>query len=152
MRDEVVLRAVEEADLELFLAQEHDPEAVRRSAFTPRDRETFMRHWRTRILGDPAVLSLTALVDGEPAGNLGAWSDEGRRFVGYGFDRRYWGRGIGTAALRLFLTRETTRPLYADAYVGNTGSIRVLEKCGFRRLGPLHDDGPEHVRYVLDAP
>ncbi|MER6173047.1 hypothetical protein [Streptosporangium sp. NPDC001681] len=31
----------------------------------------------------------------------------------------------------LHLRQERTRPLYADPFSGNIGSVRVLEKCGF---------------------
>jgi hypothetical protein len=44
MSDVVLLRSVEEADLEVFHRQEHDPEAVRRSKFPPRERVAFMTH------------------------------------------------------------------------------------------------------------
>lgn len=150
MDDEVVLRDVERADLEVFLEHEHDPEAIRRSRFAPRYRDAFMTHWETKILGDPTVFVQTVLVSGAPAGNVVAWWQDERRFVGYWFGRPYWGRGIGTTALRLFLAAEKHRPLYADPYVENTGSVRLLEKCGFHRAGIVrHDDG-EFVLLVLD--
>lgn len=79
-----------------------------------------------------------------------AWWDEGRRFIGYWLGRRYWGRGIGTRALALFLEREKVRPLHADPFVGNTGSVRLLEKHGFRRTGTVRYGGNEHVMLVLD--
>ncbi|MEJ3749156.1 GNAT family N-acetyltransferase [Actinomycetes bacterium KLBMP 9797] len=133
MTDDVVLRDVREADLEAFFAFENDPEATRRSKFPPRDRERFMTHWTTKILGNPTGFVQTAVVAGEPAGNLVAWWKEDRRFIGYWFGRQYWGRGIGTKALALFLEREKTRPLYADPFAGNTASVRLLEKSGFQR-------------------
>src|ERR671922_121773 len=59
--------------------------------------------------------------------------------------RSYWGQGVATRALKEFLTRiETTRPLYARAASDNAGSIRVLEKCGFTRVGV--DRGFAHGR------
>lgn len=67
------LRDVEPADLEAFLAYEHDPEAVRRSRFPPREREAFMAHWTSKVLGDPANLVRTVVVDGGTAGNIVAW-------------------------------------------------------------------------------
>lgn len=152
MREQVRLRAVEVADLEVFLAQEHDPEAVRRSRFQPRERERFMTHWKERILGDPDVLVRAVTVDGELAGNLVAWTaDDGRRFVGYWLGREFWGRGIGSRALALFLEEETARPLYADPYVGNTASVRLLERHGFRRAGSDWDGEDEYVVLVLDG-
>jgi RimJ/RimL family protein N-acetyltransferase len=150
-RDEVRLRDVEERDLEVFFEQQHDPEAARRSKFPPRDRERFMTHWATKVLGDPTVLVQTVTVDGDPAGNVVAWWDQDRRFIGYWFGRPYWGRGIGTKAVTLFLQQEQTRPLYADPYTGNTGSVRLLERCGFERTGTVWYGEHEHILLVLHA-
>jgi RimJ/RimL family protein N-acetyltransferase len=95
----------------------------------------------------------TVTVDGVPAGNLVAWTQEdGRRFIGYWLGRAYWGRGIGTRALALFLARETTRPLHADPAAANTGSVKLLERHGFRRTGTLRYEDVEHLLLVLDAP
>jgi RimJ/RimL family protein N-acetyltransferase len=151
MTEQVCLRDVVEADLEVFLAQEHDPEAVRRSNFPPRERGAFMRHWTTKVLGDPSVLVQAVTVDGELAGNLVAWWDEERRFIGYWLGRQYWGRGVGSQALALFLGRETTRPLYADPFAGNTGSVRLLEKHGFRRTGTVMYGDQEHIMLELPS-
>ncbi|TGA85363.1 GNAT family N-acetyltransferase [Streptomyces sp. MZ04] len=150
MSDDVRLRDVGPADLEVFFAQQHDPEAVRQSKFPPRERDAFMTHWATRVLGDPTVFVQGVTVDGELAGNLVAWWDEDRRFIGYWLGRQYWGRGIGTQALALFLEREKTRPLHADPFLGNTGSVRLLEKHGFRRTEPVWYGENEHIMLVLD--
>src|SRR4029453_12836035 len=40
-------------------------------------------------------------------------------------------------ALALFLDMEKARPLYADPFVGNTGSVRLLERFGFKPTGPV---------------
>ncbi|MFI8170579.1 GNAT family N-acetyltransferase [Streptomyces sp. NPDC085931] len=147
---DVRLRDVVEADLESFLAYEHDPEAVRRSRFTPRPREAFLRHWKTNVLGDPANLVRTVTVDGgDVAGNIVAWWDGDRRFLGYWLGRPYWGSGIGGRALRLFLEQEPNRPLYADPHAGNTGSVRLLEKAGFQRTGTVRQGDDEHILLVL---
>ncbi len=151
MGDEVQLRAVEQTDLETFFAQEHDPEAVRRSLFAPRDREVFMNHWAGNILGDPTVFVRTAVVNGEPAGHVVAWWEADRRFVGYWFGRQYWGRGLGTRILTLFLREERTRPLHADPSAGNTGSVRLLKRLGFRRSETVRHGENTHIMLVLDA-
>lgn len=160
--DDVRLRDVVEADLEFLLAYENDPEAVRRSRFTPRPRDAFMAHWKSKILGDSTVFVQTVTVDGEPAGSIVAWwegeqgeqgeqGDGGRRFVGYWLGRPYWGRGVGSVALGLFLWRETHRPLYADPFAENTASVRLLEKHGFRRTGTVCHGDNEHIMLVLDS-
>lgn len=147
--EDVRLRDVVEDDLEFLLAYEHDPEAVRRSRFTPRPREAFLRHWKTNVLGDDTVFVQAVTVDGEVAGSVVAWWDGDRRFLGYWLGRPYWGRGIGSRALTLFLERERNRPLYADPADGNTGSVRLLEKHGFRRTGTVRHGESEHVLFVL---
>jgi RimJ/RimL family protein N-acetyltransferase len=149
--DDVQLRDVVEADLEAFLAYEHEPEAVRRSRFTPRPREAFMTHWRTKVLGEETVLVQTVTVAGEAAGSVVSWWEDGRRFIGYWLGRPYWGRGIGGAALTLFLGLEKTRPLYADPFTGNTASVRLLERHGFQHHGTIRHGEDEHALLVLPA-
>ncbi|TXS50103.1 GNAT family N-acetyltransferase [Streptomyces sp. t39] len=151
MNDHVRLRDVEVTDLDVFFAQEHDPEAARRSNWQPRERDAFMHHWRTRVLADPTVHVQAVTVDDELAGNVVAWWDEERRFIGYWLGREYWGGGIGTRALALFLERETNRPLHADPFAGNTGSVRLLEKHGFRRTATILHGEDEHIMLVLDG-
>ncbi|MFG2354018.1 GNAT family N-acetyltransferase [Streptomyces sp. NPDC048521] len=146
---EVRLRAVVEADLEFFVAYEHDPEAVRRSRFTPRPRDVFLRHWRERVLGDPDCLVRTVTFDGEVAGSVVSWTEGQRRFVGYWLGRPYWGRGIGSRAVGLFLELERVRPLYADPFAGNTASVRLLERHRFARAGTVRHGEDEHLLLVL---
>jgi RimJ/RimL family protein N-acetyltransferase len=146
---DVRLRDVAEKDLKLFFEYEQDPEASRRSRFSARDRDTFMNHWKTKVLGDPTVFVQTVTVDDIPAGNIVSWWERDRRFIGYWFGRDYWGQGVGTTSLRLFLRREKIRPLYADPYIGNTASVRLLEKCGFRRVSTVVHGDDEHVLLAL---
>ncbi|MFI6339761.1 GNAT family N-acetyltransferase [Streptomyces sp. NPDC050535] len=157
MSDEVRIRDVRDTDLELFYEQQLDPEAVRRARFPSRDRETFMTHWATNVLGDSTALVQAVTVGGETAGSIVAWwagrQDERdrQRFVGYWFGRQYWGRGIGTRSLGLFLQLEKTRPLYADPFVGNTASVRLLERHGFRLSETVRPGEDEHPLLVLHA-
>ncbi len=135
---DVSLRPVREEDLECFLAHEHDPEAVRRSRFTPRPREALLRHWRERVLGDPDCFVRTVTAGG--------------RFGGYWLGRPYWARGIGTRALGLFLELEPVRPLYADPFSGNAASVRLLERHGFARAGTVRHGEDEHILLALTRP
>ncbi|WP_233508280.1 GNAT family N-acetyltransferase [Spongiactinospora gelatinilytica] len=63
--------------------------------------------------------------------------------------RPNWGRGIGTTALTLFLKEEPVRPLYADPFAGNTASVRLLERLGFRRQGIVAHAAAEHILLAL---
>jgi RimJ/RimL family protein N-acetyltransferase len=149
------LRTVEDADLDAFFEHQTDPEATEMAAFPARDGERFAAHW-ARIRADPTVVLRTIVVDGAVAGNIGSWSQDGQHLVGYWIGREQWGRGVATRALSLFVTEVAARPLYAHVAVHNVGSIRVLEKCGFRRdpeqeaAAPPPDDGIEELIFVLD--
>ena len=134
MMDDVLLRAVIEADLPVFFEQQQDPEANAMAAFPARDQEAFMAHW-TRILAEASVTTRTILRGGEVAGNVVSFDHDGQRQVGYWIGRRHWGKGVATRALSDFLAQVPTRPLYAHVAKLNVASIRVLEKCGFTVCG-----------------
>jgi RimJ/RimL family protein N-acetyltransferase len=130
----VLLRDVEGGDLPVFFEHQLDPEATRMADFPARDRGPFMAHWH-RILGDESVVKKTILYGDEVAGNVVSFTSSGEREVGYWIGRRYWGRGIAKRALAAFLDLERRRPLYAHVARHNAASIRVLENCGFRKMG-----------------
>ena len=100
------------------------------AAFPARDREAFMAHW-AKIMADDSNILKTILYDDQVAGNIVSWEQSGERDVGYWLGREYWGKGIATRALSLFLEQVATRPLHAHVAKHNLASIRVLEKCGF---------------------
>lgn len=130
----VRLREVTAEDLPILFEHQRDPVAVAMAAFPGREWEAFQAHW-TRILADATTINRTILYDGQVVGSLGSWEQDGERDLGYWLDRAYWGRGIATQALTLFLRQIPTRPLYARVAQHNIGSRRVLEKCGFTVCG-----------------
>jgi RimJ/RimL family protein N-acetyltransferase len=78
-------------------------------------------------------------------------------FIG---DRSVWGQGLATEAV-LLVSRFGFEQLglnkcKAGSYSGNTGSMRVLEKVGYRKEGCLKDEllGPngreDHILYGLN--
>ncbi len=114
-----------------------------------------MAHWG-RISVNPTVYNKTIFVDGRIVGSLVSWEQGGERDVGYWIGQEFWGRGYATRALALFLSQIEERPLHAHAAKHNLGSLRVLEKCGFRVAGPDEqvptsiEDGIEEVILILD--
>jgi RimJ/RimL family protein N-acetyltransferase len=145
---DVRLRAVEDDDVPVFFEFQRDPVAVEMAAFPGRDREAYYTH-TARIRADPSVTFRTILVDGRVAGNIVAWDDVDQRAVGYWLGREFWGRGVATQALAAFLEIEPTRPLYAHVAKHNTGSIRVLEKCGFTLAGERGPEPDDEVEELL---
>jgi RimJ/RimL family protein N-acetyltransferase len=151
MNDKVRLRDVEPDDLPIFFEQQLDLDATRMAAFPSRDRASFDAHWEKNILGNPDAIAQTILVDDEVAGNIGSWTQDGIRLVGYWIGKEYWGKGVATRALSAFLHQVTDRPLHAHVVKHNVGSIRVLEKCGFsvEQSVELPSDGIVELVLVL---
>ena len=71
------------------------------------------------------------------------------------FEQALWGRGITSEALGLFLEEIRGRfgleHIGAFVFAGNTGSIRVLEKNGFRLMESFVEDGVKSCYYLRTA-
>jgi RimJ/RimL family protein N-acetyltransferase len=133
----ISLRPLEDSDLDAIYQQVTDPESIRMAAFTAEnwtDRGTFLNRM-SRLRADTSVSHLVIEVDGAVAGTIGSFRIDDQREVTYWVDRAHWGKGIATAALEILLAETPERPVYARAASDNVGSLRVLEKAGFRRVG-----------------
>lgn len=144
--NDLVLRDTTEADLPILFDHQLDPEATEMAGFPARDREAFMAHWG-RVLDDGTLVKKTILFNDEVAGNIVSWEQDGEREVGYWLGRDFWGQGIATRALAVFLGYVQARPLYAHVVKHNVASIRVLEKCGFA----MHGEDDEELILILGA-
>ncbi|MCW5876510.1 MAG: GNAT family N-acetyltransferase [Anaerolineales bacterium] len=151
----VSLRQVQDGDLPILYEYQRDPEAVRMAAFPAREHADFMAHW-AKVHANPENIHLAILLDGQVVGSIMSWVMEGQREVGYWVGRAFWGRGVASEALRQLLAQLLERPLYAHTARHNYGSMRVLEKCGFARVGQskgvLNVDGElvEEIVFRLD--
>ncbi|PKO03721.1 MAG: hypothetical protein CVU43_01655 [Chloroflexi bacterium HGW-Chloroflexi-5] len=71
--------------------------------------------------------------------------DADEREVGYQLGNAFWGKGIATQALQLFLPLIPLRPLYGLTPAHNIGSQKVLTRCGFM----LMDEHEGLLKYKL---
>lgn len=134
MTNELLLRDVVNDDLPIFFAQQVNKEANHMAAFTAKDptnQAAFTAHW-LRNLANETTINKTIVFDGQVAGSVSSYEDEGKPEVTYWLGKEYWGKGIATWALQTFLAHTNKRrPIYARVAKDNLGSRRVLEKCGF---------------------
>jgi RimJ/RimL family protein N-acetyltransferase len=138
MTNELLLRDVVNDDLPIFFEHQLNKEANYMAAFTAKDptnQEAFTARW-LRNLANETTINKTIVFDGQVAGSVASYEDEGRPEVTYWLGKEYWGKGIATWALKEFLAHHNpTRPIYARVAKDNLGSRRVLEKCGFTIIG-----------------
>jgi RimJ/RimL family protein N-acetyltransferase len=137
----VSLRPVEDGDLDTIFQQVTDPESIRMAAFTAEgqtDRRAFLNRM-SRLQADASVSLRVIDVAGAIAGTIGSFRIDDQLEVTYWVDRAYWGKGVASAALQILLAETAERPIYARAASDNLGSLRVLEKAGFRHVGVNRD-------------
>ena len=76
-----------------------------------------------------------AIIAGEElVGGCGFKQEPGDIEIGYWVGRPYWGRGYASAAAQLLIEearRRGVERLYAEVFLENPASMRVLEKAGF---------------------
>lgn len=127
----VCLRPLYESDLPLFYEHQNDEGAEAMVGLPSRARDDFFDHWQ-KVMANPSIILRTILAENEIAGYLCSFIKEAdEREVGYQLGKAYWGKGIATRALELFLPLIPYRPLYGVTPVHNIGSQKVLTRCGF---------------------
>lgn len=141
---EIALRTRESADDERHFVWQSDPAQVAMSV-PARARGEFDA-WIARIDADPTVILRTITADGEVVGTINTFVVGDRRYVGYRVANERWGHGIGTAAVRLMVALDPSRPLFATVLARNVASLKVLSRNGFVPVeDQMSDDGPEVV-------
>jgi RimJ/RimL family protein N-acetyltransferase len=133
----IKLRKTEVDDLEFLFKFQIDKEAINLAAFTPKDptdKSAYLSKY-TKLLSEPTVNNQTIIIDNIIVGSIAKFEIDGKAEVTYWIDKNYWGKGIATKALENFLTIENTRPIFGRVSFDNYGSQKVLEKCGFIKIG-----------------
>jgi RimJ/RimL family protein N-acetyltransferase len=151
----IAMREVESSDLETFYKHQLDPEAIRMAAFVsedPMDKVAFDAHW-AKILKSSQITTRTIVAEGRIAGHISCYPHGEAMEVTYWLGREFWGGGLATQALHRMLHLVADRPILARAATDNTGSIRVLQKCGFKIIGKNKDfangRGEDTEEYIL---
>lgn len=101
--------------------------------------------WFEELAKRDPLTNFAIAVDDRFAGGVGLYLRGDVHYrsaeIGYWLGREFWGRGIGTAAVRAF-TRHAFAAhdllrIYASVFSWNPASMRVLEKAGYVREGVL---------------
>ena len=136
--ENIAIRKTQLSDLDTLFNYQADDDAGHMAAFVNptswKDRDAYIAKWE-KLLQDDTVTSYTILHGGEIAGSIGSWMRDGAPQITYGIRKAWWGRGIASAAVELFLKEVNIRPLYGSAAADNMRSIKILERAGFKKTG-----------------
>ncbi len=134
---DIKLRPSVVIDINNFFEYQLDVEANYLAAFTtkdPTDKTAYFEKY-TKLLYDPTVNMQTIIADDTIVGTVTKFEINNEAEVAFWIDKPFWGQGVATRALKLFLDLETKRPIFGHAAFDNFGSQKVLEKCGFVKIG-----------------
>ncbi|WP_137223053.1 GNAT family N-acetyltransferase [Shewanella sp. MEBiC00475] len=135
----IYLRPVTEVDLAILFEFEHDPIANKMADFPARKRKAFYQHWHQNIFADEQAMAQGIWLDNVLVGNVLSWVNDELstevepevRLMGYWIGREYWGQGIATKAVKMFLQQYISSPVYAYIDEHNQGSLKVAQSNGF---------------------
>ena len=134
---EITLRPTTVQDLETLFIFQTDNDAIYLAAFTPKDptdKAAYIDKY-SKLLDDPTVHNQTILLGDKIVGSIAKFVMFGDNELTYWIDRPFWGKGIASTALKKFLAMENSRPIFGRVAFDNTGSQKVLENCGFVKVG-----------------
>ena len=144
----VLLRPLEIKDAKSLQENINDPDIYKYTLtiphpYTNSDAEWWINHTQERIKQKKAYeLGIALKETSEIIGGMGLCHIDAKRDsaeVGYWLGKKYWGKGITTEALELLMNfafnELKLHRLYANTFIDNIGSQRVLEKSGFTREG-----------------
>ncbi len=134
---DIKLRPTEISDLDTLFQFQLDKEGGYLAAFMPEDptdKSAYITKY-TKLLSNSTVNNQTITIDKTIVGSVAKFVMEDNAEITYWIDRKFWGQGVATKALSLFLGIETTRPIFGRVAFDNFGSQKVLENCGFVKIG-----------------
>ncbi|MBC6113153.1 GNAT family N-acetyltransferase [Pedobacter fastidiosus] len=133
----IKLTPTEKDELNIFFQFQLDEEANFLAAFTakdPHDQIAYVEKY-SRHLADPTINMQTIRVNEVIAGSIAKFVMGNEAGITYWIDRKFWGQRVATTALGDFLKIEKTRPIFGHVAFDNYGSQKVLEHCGFIKIG-----------------
>lgn len=111
--------------------------------YTPEDAKEYITTMLTA--DDEMVYAFAITIEDKAVGSIGIFRQTNIHSItaelGYYIAEPYWGKGIGTSAVKqicdyIFQNTDIIR-IFAEPFAHNTGSCRILEKCGFKCEGTL---------------
>lgn len=133
----ITLTVTTKEDLNTLFEFQLDKEGSYLAAFMPKDtndKAAYIERF-SNYLNDPTKNMRTIKLGDVIVGSIAKFVMENEAELTYWIDRKFWGQGIASAALNDFLKIETARPIYGRTAFDNYGSQKVLEKCGFVKVG-----------------
>jgi [ribosomal protein S5]-alanine N-acetyltransferase len=151
---DVILREIQQQDVESFYKYISSAEVIKYLADSEipssvENARVELMYWGTLFMKKSSVYwAIADKKSGEIIGTCGfnSWSREHRRVeISYDLSHQYWSRGIMTNVVKhlteFAFSKMNANRIQATIVDFNKGSIRVLEKCGYKEEGLMKNFG-----------
>ena len=148
--EKIILREIEEKDLDLIVKWRNDPEILRwLFSYLPLNKVK-QRKWYEKYLNDDTQQTFIIELKEEetPMGTVGLtdidYKDQRADLTIIIGEKEYWGKGLGEEALDLLVkfafNEMNLRKIKALVFSDNERAINLYEKCGFGKEGVLKEE------------
>ena len=146
----LIFRPWKESDAEELFLLASDPDVVPRAGWPPHSSVEQSLEIINTVFNSDHVWALVLKDSNRLIGCMGYYDhtesnigiDEGEAEVGYWIGKPFWNQGFCTEALRTMIdycfNTKGFLTLWADHFVDNPASGRVMDKCGFRDTGKVN--------------
>ena len=146
----LLFRSWRESDAEELFRLASDPDVGPRAGWPPHKSVEESLEIINTVFNSDHVWALVLKETGQPIGCMGYYDHsesnidiaEGEAEVGYWIGKPFWNQGYCTEALREMIdycfNSKGFLTLWADHFVDNPASRKVMEKCGFRDTGDIN--------------
>ncbi len=143
---QVMLRDLTRSDIQDFLVRATDPEVAQYMTWEVYKSEEDALHFLIHV-AEPHPFFKAILFEGKVVGSItlmpGKGNEACRAELGYVLAKKYWGKGIATAAaiqaIRIGFDQLKVSRIEAFVDPQNIASCKVLEKAGMRLEGTLQN-------------
>ncbi|PAU86171.1 hypothetical protein CK505_16575 [Kocuria sp. WN036] len=152
--DRCLLRPVQDADLEAMLVYRGDPHVTEHLGHAPLSRDGVQERIHSRLSGRDSVSGwfvrgVAVLLEGRMIGDAtlrlqpGPEGQSWQLWVGYALRPEVWGCGLATEVVAelVGIGEEMGLPVWAETFVENVASQRVLEKAGLELVEEVLAEG-----------
>lgn len=153
---QIELRERTEENVRIYFEKTRDDQIRRMLPQKCRTVEEAVADYKKALKPGADSFGQTIYVDGVYAGDIwcyGLYGEKPDAMISYCvFEKSLWGQGVAVEALRLFLKQMVekfqVKTVGGFTFADNAGSIRVMEKNGFRLEERFVEDGVASCYYV----
>lgn len=143
----ILLRHWQESDAAILFRHASDPDVGPRAGWSAHKSVAESRKIIQTVFNNDTTWAIVLKDINEPIGCIGYYTHQTSNIpigkndceVGYWIGKSFWNQGFCTEALKLMLdyclNKKHFENIWADHFIGNPASGRVMEKCGFIDTG-----------------